>query len=304
MWRLLTLLLAVASVVPTHAVLPTGQSFCQYYTGALFGAANANDPGNQTALIQAVVLRAATGYTGATPYGPVSFLGLFADDPANPVRDIFAGRVQYRPDYDPTMPATFAPNYVGGAATDTAILVNHLVSFFGAAFGCATTNPAFNTYNGQPKLLPRSTTLQQVHGGMGITEIQFSFFNSVLAQTLESFGVTKDDVVGTALPLLLSFGRCSAKYTNTICSDPSCQYATPAEPGCVAQDILLGGASVQQQLDDDYTWLKRSIAGVLGMVTVIFLLDATGTVAFVCWASGLKASMGGRSSNYRSVSKA
>jgi hypothetical protein len=229
--RLLTVLLALLAVGRAVAVIPAGQTFCSKYTGAIFGAGTANDAGNQTLLIRAVVTRAALGYNQA----PNVFPGVFADVDANPARDVFAGRVQYRPDYDSGVPASFAPAYSSPsvAASDVDALVNRLTLFFGSALGCALSNPAF----GAPRLPPRSSTLAQIHGGMGVTQAMMTYFNAQVAGSMLSFGVESDDVIGVALPALLTFGRCAVPYTRTICHGADCALATPAEPGCVVSSV-------------------------------------------------------------------
>jgi hypothetical protein len=182
-----------------------GLSFCDKYSLALY---NTTDGATEQALITAIITRAVLGDMTATPPVP----GIVGTD--SPLLPWFDGTYQYRHADEPP-----APDYLTNA-TALATLASHLVSFAGAAFGC--TGTPFNTTN-------YNANHQYVHNKMGIGQTQMDFFNTQLALTLLSYGVTEEDVTDIAVPLLGSFQRGAG--TAEICTQANCwPVANPFPP--------------------------------------------------------------------------
>ena len=220
---LLVVVLALLSLLPASQAQGGSTTICGHYTAALFGS---DTPANETALITAIVTRAAVGGSGVG-FNGYTVLGLF--NASGPLYALFTGQVQYR---------SGAPNYVT-STTDQAVLAGHLVSYFGALFGCQ-----IGAAGGIPAV--HSSDMYGIHQNMGITATMENYFNSALANTLYSFGVTAADV-GTAATVLSLFNRYGSPIMSStvgnsfisnsnssgltqICGDPSCPLAMYANP--------------------------------------------------------------------------
>jgi hypothetical protein len=162
-------------------------SFCQRYTTALNMT---QDSAGQTALMTAVVTRAATGFTGAT-----NVTGLF-NSPIN------------KPFFDGSM--TGSTNWM--VAPNTANLVGKLVNFFAYAMNCravTTTTPG---------------NQQAIHSGMAITKAVWDDFFNNIANTLVSYGVTNSADLVYATALLGQFKKTSVAGMQ-ICNQADCEAA-------------------------------------------------------------------------------
>ena len=186
----------------------TTLTFCQTYSGTTTNATA------QAILLTNIVVRAATGGIFTSPSN-VTYLipGLF--NASGPLYALFTGQVQYR---------VGAPNYVTNSAA-LGLLAGKLVAYFGALFGCTAVGyPAVNTYN-----------MYAVHANMSINSAMESYFNTQLAYTLLSYGVTTSDVDNIAAPALGLFNKCAPPYAALnatapiqICGTSDCPIATGA----------------------------------------------------------------------------
>lgn len=221
------LLLATATLLglaqPTDAVLAAGFSYCTKYATLRTGVPSQASGANQTVWARAAVDRILDGCDEATCPG-ASFPGLLAT--ASPVAPAFA-----------------ALNMTEDSDTRIRIVIA-----LGAQLGCngwtflspgaPQASSLFSTY-GQ--------AIASLVGGSSVGRAQFAFVALQIEAALKSLGGKDDDIVGVVRPRILAFGRCATPFTTTLCTGDDCLYATPAEPGCVAQDVLRAGADARDE---------------------------------------------------------
>ncbi len=273
---LLILLVLAFACSACSAIIISPDTFCSKYAGALFG--DGADATNQTSLIRAVVVRAATGCPagigpGTSCENPTTtiatypaFIGLF--DPKSPVLEYFNGEDKFRVD---------VPDFTTNS-TELTALVDHLVSFFGSAFGCTAAGfPAFSP--------TRWSNLHLVHKNMHLDQEDFDFFNAAVTTSLASYGVVEDDLLAVALPFLQTFGRCAG--SREICTAEGCEIARNSvsgstglsnlQPGCVMRESL---RLTQVKIDSAIIHLQGEAADsakkwgmpVLGLAGTYFIL--------------------------------
>jgi len=182
-------------------------TFCERYTGALFG--NATSPSLQLALVNAVVTRAFVGEVmgGGTPAA------------LNPVTGLY-----YQSNTASYFNGTLYPfiNYLSTSESSTlGTLVAHLNQFFMLALGCragAAADPW------------APVSLFSVHVKMGINAVTETSFVTQVAESLFSFGVphgtgaATDDITYVA-DLMSQFNRYANSNAFEICGAPSCPLA-------------------------------------------------------------------------------
>jgi hypothetical protein len=223
--RLLCGLLVVLALVG----IVSGQSFCDKYSQLLF---NSTDGPTEQKLITAIITRAVLGESTSTPPVP----GIVG---ANSILlPWFDGSIQYRHRGQPP-----APNFLTDKDAFAALAAS-FVSFAGYAFGC--TGTPFNLSNWDPNQ-------QRLHELMGIGQQQMDYFDTQLALTLLSFGVTPDDVRNIAVPLLEKFQRGAGKLE--ICRQANCvPIAEPVPPAALSfcekyAYALFGSATAQAEIE-------------------------------------------------------
>ncbi|MDO9176369.1 MAG: hypothetical protein Q7V62_16295, partial [Actinomycetota bacterium] len=115
------------------------------------------------------------------------------------------------------------------------------------------------------------STVGQAFAALVINREQFAYAAVQIEAGLRSLNVTEDDVIGVVRPLLRRFGRCASPYTDTICIADDCAYASPAEPGCVAQDILVAGADAKSEVTYYYMVLVAFTAFIVAVVIAVLI---------------------------------
>ena len=256
--RLLLLLLLLVAVVGAQA---QSRSFCDRYTDALFGPNASLYPGNQTSLVRAVVYRSVFGCSPNPPIGAfypqdtcaaaVAFEGTLSAN--SPILDVFKGQVPFKPS-----PTDFT-NPIN--VNQTLALVEKLVAFFGNALGCTSVGfPVFPTFVNQAR----------IHDGMGITQTDFSFFNSRVTASMRSFGVSEKDITYIVNPFLASFGACSAQ---AICQDVTvCDLATvSADANCKQRSDLQQIRAIDRGFDLESDRKRWTISFVPSLMTVLLV---------------------------------
>jgi len=185
------LVLALCVVAANGAVISYNQvSFCQRYAKALFFGANAT---TESALIQAVVTRAATG---AAAGGGV----------LNAVVGLFNSPLQQKY-FNGTAPGPNGLTYIGNSA-NTGALVAVLTQFFGLAMGCREM-AAYTPSN-----------MNAIHAPMMINKAVFNDFVGNVAGSLTSFGVPSTGAdITYASNLLMQFAGGSP---SAICTQADC----------------------------------------------------------------------------------
>jgi len=220
-------------------------TICETYSGTTTNATM------QQGLITGIVARAVTGGIYTSPSNQtVQINGLF--NSSGPLYNIFTGTTKYRSD---------APNYV----TDTTAqgtLAGKLVAYFGALFGCnAAGYPAVSQYN-----------QYAVHQNMNITNAMETYFNTALANTLVSLGVSSNDV-STAGTVLGYFNRCGAPISGLgngssaltqICGQSDCPIAGNSNTGvCTQYYGYPNGASAKYAFGGLFVALAAIVATLL-----------------------------------------
>jgi hypothetical protein len=147
----------------------------------------------------------------------------FMNDPS--IKKYFDGSVNYRQNGPVASPFPGAsPNYVaGGAPLNT--LLDHFAQFLGQPSALACSASGYPAY--QSTVAPFGAFTQyQVHANMNITGTIFTAFNTYVADTATTKGLSADDVT-TISAVLGNFGRSgTAPEQNDICWMQGCPCAT------------------------------------------------------------------------------
>jgi truncated hemoglobin YjbI len=178
-----------------------GQTICSKYSGVL-GL-------NNSALVTQVVVKVFQNLTA----GP-------------PLKFFFDGSVV-------NYPGGQSVNFITNT-TYQAVLVQHLVQFFGQALGCNDTT--IGPYQG--------ATLVNSHSFMQINNTQFVYFNRVVLGVLASFGVSQQDLQAVNFVLETTrTGACNQPDCTTLCNRYSAlQLASNVQ--LVQQVVLLTVANI------------------------------------------------------------
>jgi len=146
-------------------------------------------------------------------------------------KGFFDGSINYRANGPVLGPFTgnhslgglVSPNAPAYSATNSPYLpfhAEHLIAFFGNAFGCSATN--FPVYSNLSPVPGYGTFNQyQVHANMNLTQTQFSAFTSIFISSLTSMSMNSTDL-NFVSSFLSGFERNTLSITNSICTDVSC----------------------------------------------------------------------------------
>jgi len=224
-------------------------SVCDKYTAALFGSNNAT---NQAALVTAIVARAVIGNTSETmaniavpgilnPNGTyngtaVNLVPYFTGALKSSNRGGASGVSVNFLDGGGAAPLSATPIMgANNASSNQAVLVTHLVQYFGALLGCTLT-PA---YTGQ-------ASMYEVHKFMVLDPNELAYFITQVGLSASSFGASQSDVTAVGTALITAFdNRCGPATTiipsqgaqlQSICTDPSCPLA--ANSSCTNQAVI------------------------------------------------------------------
>lgn len=144
---------------------------------------------------------------------------------------------------------TANPATTGNNSTGAEGLAQHLVSFFGSAFGCPSYNANTNTEATNPTFIGKYNgigNMKAVHANMKIGKAVWEEFIGSFSMTLQSFNVSLADIKGMVVPVVAPFLLAPAGATDNkqICNQPDCTcipgYNNDGAGNCVASST--GGA--------------------------------------------------------------
>jgi len=197
----------VVCILVLFAVAVTAQNtFCERYTGALFG--QYNNATFQEQLVDLVVTRAFTG-VAAGPGALIAVTGLYYA----PWTSVYFNGSSF-PFINYLLPAS---------ASALATLVDHLNRFFMMALGCRAGAAAFPW---------TAVSLNSIHAQMGINAVTETQFITQVAYSMISYGVPAPsspmlptDDINYVASLMSQFNRYTGANAASVCIDVTCPYA-------------------------------------------------------------------------------